>query len=83
MTNMPKLRIKRYFGGLPLEERICDLEEAREVLRNYFPGERWAGALIGVEGELVHSYEELMEIVKRKKGKEFIEVGIYPQSGGG
>ncbi len=83
MADLPKLKIKKYYGALPLEEWACDLPEAREILRNYFPNEHWAGVLIGVEGELAHTFEELEEIVKRHADKAFIEVGIYPQSGGG
>ena len=83
MSDLPKLRIKKHYGSLPLKEHICTLDEARAVLLNYFPNDRWAGVLIGVEDELVHSFAELADVVNRHKDKEIIEVGIYPQSGGG
>ena len=85
MSELPKLKIKKHFGGYPLEERICDFEQARDFLANYWHSEHWAGALVGVDGQLIHSYEELVQLATQDcyKDKELIEVGIYPQAGGG
>ena len=85
MSKVPKLRIKKHFGGWPPEERVCDLEQARDILLPYWPSEHWAGALVGVEGQLIHSYEELVQLATQDnyKDREFLEVGLYTQAGGG
>ena len=82
---LPKLKIKKHFGGLLQEERIYDFEEARTFLINYWPSEHWAGVMVAVEGQLVHSYDELVQLAtqERYKDREFIEVGLYPQVAGG
>ncbi|MFC1928804.1 hypothetical protein ACFLWC_07195 [Chloroflexota bacterium] len=84
MTELPKLKIKKHFGQ-PVEEKICDLEEAQYFLLNYLPSAHGAGILVTVEGQLIHSYEELVRIANQDfyKDKEFLEVGIYPALGGG
>ena len=85
MSRLPKLKIKKHFGGGPQEEKICDFEQAQDFLVNYWPSEHWAGVLIAVDGQLIHSCEELCQLAaqERYKDKEFVEVGIYPQAGGG
>lgn len=85
MSDLPKLKIKKHFGGGPAEEKICAFGQARDCLGGYFPSQHWAGVLVAVDGQLIHSYEELLQLATQEdyKNREFIEVGIYPQAGGG
>lgn len=84
MAELPKLKIKKHFGS-PVEERICDLDQARDFLLSCLPDAHRARVLIAVEGQLINSYDELVQLVNRDcyKDKEFIEIGIYPIVGGG
>ena len=84
-ATLPKLKITKHFGGGAPAEQTCSLEQAREYLGNFWQDEQWAGVLVAVDDRLVHSYEELKQLVMREgyKYREFIQVGIYPQAGGG
>ncbi len=68
MSKLPKLKVK-YSWGYPTEE-IMDLEEAR--YRFQFDGD----TVHLIEGELVPSYAELVELASQDKYKdiELIEV---------
>jgi len=72
---MPKLLVKAF--GDPGED-ICELEEARYLL---FFGDR----IVVVDGQDVHSYEELVKVVSQEKYKdqELIEVVQIPAVQGG
>jgi hypothetical protein len=85
MSKLPKLKIKKHFGGWPLQEKTCDLEQAGDILSRCWPGPDWIGVLVTVEGQLVNSYEELvcLSIQACYRDREFLEVGLYPQAGGG
>ncbi len=85
MDKLPRLKIRKYFGGGPQEEKVCEFEQARELLANYWPSDQWAGVLVAVDGQLIHSHEELRRLASKEpyRDKEFIQVGIYPQAGGG
>jgi len=80
MSKSPKLKIKKHFGGSRLEEKICDFEQAQYLLLNW-----WDSVIVAVEGQVIHSYEELVQLATQDcyKDKEFLEVGLYPQAGGG
>lgn len=80
MSELPKLKIKKHFGGYPLEEKICEFEQAQNFLSNY-----WASVIVAVEGQVTRSYEELVQLATKDcyKDKEFLEVGLYPTAGGG
>ena len=78
MTKLPKLKIKLPFQGVV--DDICDLEEARYRLdyrHDYF--------LIVVEGQLVHSYEDLVRLVQQERfrDRDFLEVWLQPIIVGG
>ena len=75
MSRLPKIKIK--LPGYSIEE-VCELEEAKDRLN-------FGGGIIMVEGQMVHTYDELVIIVTQDscKDKEFIEVKlVLPFSGG-
>jgi hypothetical protein len=88
VAKLPKLKIKNYFKR-PLEEKICDLEKGEGFLRDYLPEDYGTSVLtavlVAVEGELIHSYDELTQIAKQDfyKDREFLKVVIHPAFGGG
>ena len=64
-------------SGYTIDE-ICTLEEAKNLLN-------FGGGVIIVEGQVVHSYEELVGIVTQEKYKEreIIDINlVVPYSGG-
>ena len=74
MSKLPKLKIIgpfRYEGG-----EIHDVEQAKDVLfrTNDIP------MLIIVEGQSIHSYQELIQLASQEhnKDKEFLEVEELP-----
>jgi hypothetical protein len=73
---LPKLKIKLPVG-YPSED-VCELEQARYSL-NFDDG------VIMVEGQTVHSYDELVEIATQDnfKNKEFLEVVLLQVIEGG
>lgn len=76
MSPLPKLKIK-----LPRsnpDEYIYNLEEARDVL-NFSEG------VFIVDGQWIHSYNELVNIAKQERfrEKDFIEVEWIQVMGGG
>ena len=72
---MPKLLVKVF--GDPGED-ICELEEARYLLV-------FADRIVVVDGQDVHSYEELVKVVSQEKyrDQEFVEVVQIPAIQGG
>ncbi len=72
---MPKLMIK-FFSDAPGD--VYELEQARYVLD-------FEGAIIVVEGQRVHSYDELTQLTaeERYRGKELVEVLQIPTIQGG
>ena len=77
MSKLPKLKVKLPFG-YPNED-ICELEQSK--YRFSYGGE----VLVVVEGQVVNSYEELVQLVKQEdyKNKEFLEVTLLPAIVGG
>jgi hypothetical protein len=78
MDTLPKLRIK-----LPSHNEardICNLEEAKYRFN-------WGHEpfLIAVEGQIINSFDDLLELAKqdRFKGREFLEVELQPLLAGG
>ncbi len=88
MANSPKLKIKNHFKK-PLEEIICDLSEGQEILSEYLPENYKTmmlnAVIVAVEGKLIHTYDELLQIANQDfyKNKAFLEVVIHPAFGGG
>ena len=72
MRRLPKLKLIKPWG-YPREE-ICDLEQAKYFLFDYGPEIQ-----VTVDKELVHSYEELVQLVNQEpyRDKEIIEVEIW------
>ena len=72
MSELPKLKIKKTWN--PVEE-IHDLEQSRHLLFS-----RGSDMLIIVEGQMVNSYEELVQLVAQApyKDRESIEVIMTP-----
>ncbi len=71
----PRLMIK-YVGNLTGE--IAELENARNLLN-------FEEAIILVEGQNVHSYDELVQIVSQERfmDKDLVEVMLIPSIQGG
>ncbi len=76
MAKLPKLKVKGL--GWNVGEEIRDLEQAR-----HFPFRH--SVVITVEGQVVRSYEDLLQLIdqERYKDKEFLEVMFLPILGGG
>lgn len=76
MSGLPKLKIKPPSGSV--KEYICDLEQARQYL-NFSEG------VFMVEGQSIHSFDELAHIATQDKckNKEFLEVEWLQAIGGG
>lgn len=76
MAKLPKFRVKSL--GWNMREEIRDLEQAR-----HFPFRH--GVIIMVEGEVVRSYDDLVQLLEqgRYKDREFLEVMFLPIMGGG
>ncbi len=80
MPELPRLKVKWWSLGSPEEEIICNLEQAKEVIFGNRPA-----ALVFVEGEMINSYEELVQLAKqaRYKGNEVISVAMVVTDIGG
>jgi hypothetical protein len=76
MPRLPKLKIKLPSGSQ--NEFICELEQAKDCL-NFEEG------VFLVEGQGVHSYDELVHMATqdKHKNKEFLVVEWFQMVGGG
>jgi len=74
MSNLPKLKVNK----LPSGEEIRDFEQGK-----YLPFCDYV--LVLVEGEIINSYEELVQLAAQDcyKDKEFLEVTLMPLVMGG
>lgn len=80
MSNLPKLKVRPMFkAGNENEVDICDIEQVKS--RFDFAYE----TVILVEGQVINSYEELIELARQDKYKdrEFLEVTLLPFIAGG
>ena len=77
MSKLPKLKIKLFLGDTG--EDICELEQAKYRFTYGQEG------MVVVEGQVVNSYEELVQLASRDdyKDKEFLEVELLPALIGG
>lgn len=81
MANLPKIKVKWWSLGEPEEEKTYDFEKAKEVI---FGDNSWTLAF--VNGEIIKTYEELVELASRDeyKNKEELNVSLLiPAVGGG
>lgn len=76
MTKLPKLKVNGL--GWDVSKEICDFEQAK-----YFPFGQ--DVVIVVEGQVIRSYEELVQLVDqdRNKDKAFLQVMFLPIIVGG
>jgi hypothetical protein len=76
MSQLPKLKIKLPLGN-PSED-VCELEQAKYRL-NFDDG------VLMVEGQTVHSYDELVQLATQDnyKNKDFLEVVLLQVIEGG
>lgn len=74
MTTQPKLKIKMYNGN----EEIRDLKEVKDLYSTWM-------MMVLVDGYVVNSYEEMVNLVTQEqyKDKEFVEVALVPFIEGG
>ena len=78
MHRLPKLKVKRPVG-YPSEE-IREFEQGKYFLFSYGDG-----TFVVVEGRVINSYEELIQLATQDcyKDKEFLEVIIVTEMSGG
>ena len=76
MSKLPKLKIKPIFST-GAEADICDLEQAKNRFDYAYE------TIVLVEGQVVNSYEELVQIATQYQNKEFLEVTLLPFIAGG
>lgn len=76
MSRLPKLKIKLPAGS-PSEE-VCEVEQAKYRLD-------FSDGVIMVEGQTVHSYDELVDLAiqDKYKDKEYLEVVLVQVIVGG
>lgn len=76
MSQLPKLKIKLPLGTS--SEDVCELEQAKYRF-NFDDG------VLLVEGQTVHSYDELVQLATQDnyKNKEFLEVVLLQVIDGG
>ena len=76
MSRLPKLKIKLP-SGVP-NEYVCELEQAKDLLN-------FDEAIFLINGQGVHSYDELVKIAMQDKyrDQEFIEVDLLQPLEGG
>ncbi len=77
MPNYPKLRVTHRMDGQP-GRMLLEFEQARHFLFNY-------DAIVTVEGQVIHSYDDLVEIASREdlREREFLEVELETVIAGG
>lgn len=83
-SKLPKIRVGWLYLGSPEEETTCDFEEARYVVFGNGMNRVWSLAL--AEGEMVSSYEELVQLAARDqhKNKKVLNVTLFiPMVAGG
>ena len=78
---LPKLEISKPAGYPNVE--VLDLAQAREYLE--FLWSYGSAVIVTVEGQMLGSYEKLVELANRDcyKDKEFLKVEVWPVVGGG
>ena len=77
MSEFPKLKVTHLIDGQRSEEMI-DFEQAPHFLFNY-------DVIVAVEGEVVRTYEELVQLATRDnfKDRDFLEVQMETVIAGG
>ena len=77
MSEFPKLKVTHLIDGQRSEE-IFDFEQAPQFLFNY-------DVIVAVEGEVVRTYEELVQLATRDnfKDRDFLEVQMETVIAGG
>ncbi len=84
MAGSPKIIIKKYFGSASIQQMTLDLEEAKGYLDYFWSEDGKTNIIISIEGQQLHSYEELIALVSQDKYKNaaFIEVGLFLSNDG-
>jgi len=79
MSDLPILKVK--WLGQPLQERTIDFEKAKHILPFGSP----ATLSITVEGQMINSYDELVQLATEKhyRDKQFLEVVVIASVAGG
>ena len=78
MSKLPRLKLRKPYSH-PFEE-IRDFEQARYFLFGYGDS-----AIVQVEGQVINSYDELVQLAAQdcNKDKDFLEVLLLPAVLGG
>lgn len=79
MSKLPKLKIVRMTEH-PVVEETRNIEDVQYLLLGLM-----SGAMVAVEGQIINSYAELVQIAARDcyNDKEFLEVVVAPFPIGG
>jgi hypothetical protein len=72
IRNLPKLRVDWSNYGRR-EEEVFDLEQAEERIFAYA-----RGIAVAIEGELITSYEDLLEVVREERFRNRPEIKVKP-----
>ena len=78
MSDLPKLKVQS-LSNTGAEADICEIEQAKNRFEYSYD------TVILVEGQVVNSYEELVEFASQDqyKDKEFLEITLLPLIVGG
>jgi hypothetical protein len=79
VAETPKVLIKKYFGSSTIQQTIVTLEEAKSHLNYFWTKDGSSNVIVSVNGQDIHSYEELLAVAAQDtyKKKSFVEVGLY------
>ena len=79
MAGTPKLLIKKFFGSSTIQQTIVTLEEAKSHLSYFWTQDGSSDVIVSVNGQDVHSYEELVAVASQDRYKKsaFVEVGLF------
>jgi hypothetical protein len=84
MAGSPKLRVKKYFGSATIQETILTLDDAQSQLGYFWTKDGGSNIIISIDGQTIHSYEELVTIASQDRYKDhaFVEVGLFLSNDG-
>lgn len=84
MAESPQIVIKKYFGSASIQQMKLSLDEAKGYLEYFWTGDGSTNVIISVDGQRLHSYEELTALVSQDKYKNLpaVEVGLYLSNDG-
>ena len=76
MSKLPRLKVKWWSAGYEEDETTCNFEQARDIIFG-----QGLDVLVFVGGQMIASYEELVQLAAQNQStedKEVIEVLLVP-----